>query len=80
MPCRSGKRVTDGPPPLRRTWCPEGNGASMPSQVGWWMEIENGRKGVLHPGRLTAGTYKYPTNHQFGKENDLPNLHDYVPC
>ena len=21
-----------------------------------------------------------PTNHQFSKENDLPNLHDYVPC
>ena len=21
-----------------------------------------------------------PTNHRFGKENDLPNLHDYVPC
>ena len=20
-----------------------------------------------------------PTNHQFRKENDLPNLHDYVP-
>ena len=20
------------------------------------------------------------TNHPFGKENDLPNLHDYVPC
>jgi len=21
-----------------------------------------------------------PTNHPFKKENDLPNLHDYVPC
>ena len=21
-----------------------------------------------------------PTNHPFGKENDLPNLHTYVPC
>ena len=21
-----------------------------------------------------------PTNHPFGKENDLPNLHDYYPC
>ena len=21
-----------------------------------------------------------PSNHQFRKENDLPNLHDYVPC
>ena len=21
-----------------------------------------------------------PTNHQFRGENDLPNLHDYVPC
>ena len=21
-----------------------------------------------------------PTNHPFIKENDLPNLHDYVPC
>ena len=21
-----------------------------------------------------------PTKHPFGKENDLPNLHDYVPC
>ena len=21
-----------------------------------------------------------PTNHPFGKENGLPNLHDYVPC
>ena len=21
-----------------------------------------------------------PPNHLFGKENDLPNLHDYVPC
>jgi len=21
-----------------------------------------------------------PPNHPFGKENDLPNLHDYVPC
>jgi len=21
-----------------------------------------------------------PANHPFGKENDLPNLHDYVPC
>ena len=21
-----------------------------------------------------------PTNHPFGKENDLPSLHDYVPC
>ena len=21
-----------------------------------------------------------PTNHQFRKENDLPNLHDYGPC
>ena len=21
-----------------------------------------------------------PTNHPFGKENDLPNLHNYVPC
>ena len=21
-----------------------------------------------------------PINHPFGKENDLPNLHDYVPC
>ena len=32
----------------------------------------------VHPGRLTAGTYK---NHPFRKENDLPNSHDYVgPC
>ena len=21
-----------------------------------------------------------PTNYPFGQENDLPNLHDYVPC
>ena len=21
-----------------------------------------------------------PTNHPFRKENDLPNLHEYVPC
>ena len=21
-----------------------------------------------------------PTNHPSGKENDLPNLYDYVPC
>ena len=21
-----------------------------------------------------------PTSHPFRKENDLPNLHDYVPC
>ena len=21
-----------------------------------------------------------PTNHSFRKENDLPNLYDYVPC
>ena len=21
-----------------------------------------------------------PTNHQVRRENDLPNLHDYVPC
>ena len=21
-----------------------------------------------------------PKNHQFREENDLPNLHDYVPC
>ena len=27
------------------------------------------------PGTLTAGTYKSPI-----EENDLPNLHDYVPC
>ena len=32
---------------------------------------------ILHPGRLTAGTYKSPL---FSKENDLPNLHDYVPA
>ena len=24
--------------------------------------------------------YMEPTNHPFRKENDLPNLHDYVPC
>ena len=33
--------------------------------------------GQLHPGRLTAGTYSH---HPFRKENDLPNLHDCVPC
>ena len=31
----------------------------------------------IHPGRLTAGTYSH---HPFRKENDLPNLHDYVAC
>ena len=31
----------------------------------------------LHPGRLTAGTYESPMK---GKEHDLPNLHDHVPC
>ena len=47
------------------------------------------------PGALTVGRYfgnsgwdlftpwkinMEPTNHPFRKENDLPNLHDYVPC
>ena len=31
----------------------------------------------FNPGRLTAGTYKSPMKR---KENDLPNLHDYIPC
>ena len=30
----------------------------------------------IHPGRLNME----PQNHPFGKEHDLPNLHDYVPC
>ena len=30
----------------------------------------------IHPGRLTAGTYK---SHMKRKEDDLPILHDYVP-
>ena len=33
----------------------------------------------LHPGRLTWNIME-PTNHPFGKENDLPTLHDYVLC
>ena len=33
--------------------------------------------GKLHPGRLTWNLCSY---HQFIKENDLPNLHDYVPA
>ena len=34
---------------------------------------------VLHPGRLTAGS---PTNHQFGKENDLnqTSIFGHVPA
>ena len=31
----------------------------------------------IHPGRLTFCTYKSPMKR---KENDLPNLYDYVPC
>ena len=33
--------------------------------------------------RIGASPWKInmePTNHPFRKENDLPNLHDYVPC
>jgi len=30
----------------------------------------------IHPGRLTWNLQIT----QFRKENDLPNLHDYVPC
>ena len=30
----------------------------------------------LRPGKINME----PTNHPFRKENDLPNLHDYVPC
>ena len=36
----------------------------------------------VHPGNQCT-TWKIniePTNHPFRKENDLPNLHDYVPC
>ena len=34
---------------------------------------------VEHPKIYTLED-PYPTNHPFRKENDLPNLHDYVPC
>ena len=52
----------------------QSGGASNPSNDLTWRgpgEVE------LHPGRLTAGTYSH---HPFRKENDLPNLHDYVPA
>ena len=37
-------------------------------RVGPFFDLE---KKLLHPGRLTAGTYSH---HPFRKENDLPNL------
>ena len=43
-----------------------------------WMEssqTEPGPKKTIHSGRLT-----WNLNHPFRKENDLPNLHDYVLC
>ena len=30
----------------------------------------------MHPWKINME----PTNHPFSMENDLPNLHDYVPC
>jgi len=42
------------------------------------------RTGKLKPSSETPSTpWKInmePTNHPFRKENDLPNLHDYVSC
>ena len=32
-----------------------------------------------HHGRLPNDEWLEPTNHPFRKQNDLPNLHDYVP-
>ena len=34
------------------------------------------KKGLITPWKINME----PTNHPFRKENDLPNLHDYVPC
>ena len=33
-----------------------------------------------YDGHTTLKINMEPTNHTFRKENDLPNLHDYVPC
>ena len=57
-----------------------GDGLYRLDQVGKWgkmVHLEDGLPGLVHPGRLTAVP---PTNHPCRKENDLPNLHDYVPC
>ena len=42
----------------------------------WKLMVLSRRK--LHPGRWKPNMK--PTNHPFGKEHDLPNIHDYVPC
>jgi len=39
------------------------------------------KKGCQWPSGVTPWKINMePTNHPFIKENDLPNLHDYVPC
>ena len=56
-----------------------------PKLLRWWgwphqgsvMEVEAWLVGwLVTPWKINME----PTNHPFRKENDLPNLHDYVPC
>ena len=43
--------------------------------IGWDLELD------LHYSLITPWKINIePTNHPFRKENDLPGLHDYVPC
>ena len=39
-------------------------------------EITNEKMWINTPWKI----HMEPTNHPFRKENDLPGLHDYVPC
>ena len=48
-----------------------------------WIQVQRNRNCTWRKNANTNTPWKINmehTNHPFRKENDLPNLHDYVPC
>ena len=54
----------------------------MVTRTACWLELEHCDEGIRKMGMFhTPWKMKTEhTNHPFREENDLPNLHDYVPC
>ena len=65
---------------LQQVW---GETAIEPSSLELSGQASPLKVGLIHTQLSRYTPWKInmePTNHPFRKENDLPNLHDYVPC
>ena len=76
--CRWCPLARSAPPRAAAAICTVGMAHEVLPVRWWWVAIlRNADANISYtPWKINME----PTNHPFRKENDLPNLHDYVPC